>query len=121
MNKYGFKFRKTYNPINFDILKKYNNYLLMALLIGIIDGDGHISNNGSSGAFVINITTHKVWRSFYEEFLSYLLIPFTINDINNTNTIRVNIYQKEYIKKLKQFINNNNIFHLERKWKIIKE
>lgn len=119
MQKYGFKFKKTYNPIDFDVLKVYSKDLLTSLLIGIIDGDGHIANNGSSGAFVINITAHQIWREFYKKLLEHLSIQNTINEVSDTNTIRISIYQKEYITKLNQFINNNNIFHLERKWKII--
>lgn len=120
MEKYGFKFRKTYNPIDFNILKIYPKDLLTSLLIGIIDGDGSIENNGSIGAFVIHIHSHNVWSSFYTELLTYLEIPYTINNINNTNTIKVNIYKRDYILKLNNFIKDNNLFHLNRKWDKIK-
>ena len=38
MEKYGFKSRKTYNPIDFSMFKNYDKNLLLSLLIGIIDG-----------------------------------------------------------------------------------
>lgn len=68
MEKYGFKPRKTYNPIDFFVFKDYDKELLLALLIGIIDGDGSIQPNGSSNAFCITITAHgpnsirNLWR-----------------------------------------------------------
>lgn len=120
MSKYGFNFKKTYNPTNFDVFKIYSKELLISLLIGIIDGDGNIENNGSSGAFAIHIKSHNSWQLFYENFLDYLEIPYTINNINNTNTIRINIFRREYILTLNNFINNNNLFHLNRKWDKIK-
>lgn len=58
MEKYGFKPRKTYNPIDFSTLKNYDKNLLLSLLIGIIDGDGSIQSNGSPNAFCITITAH---------------------------------------------------------------
>jgi hypothetical protein len=45
MGKYGISYNKTYNPIDFSILKNYNSKLLKAMLIGIIDGDGYIGKN----------------------------------------------------------------------------
>lgn len=35
MEKYGFKPRKTYNPIDFSTFKNYDKNLLLSLLIGI--------------------------------------------------------------------------------------
>ena len=55
MEKYGFKPRKTYNPIDFSVFGDYDKELLLALLVGIIDGDGSIQPNGSSNAFCITI------------------------------------------------------------------
>lgn len=90
MEKYGFKPRKTYNPIDFFVFKDYDKELLLALLIGIIDSDGSIQPNGSSNAFCITITAH------------------------GPNSIR--ICRREILQLLQDVITNNNLFHLKRKW-----
>lgn len=114
MSKYGFNFNKTYNPINFEIFENYSEDLLKSLLIGIIDGDGSINNNGSTGSFVISITSHKNWKDFYEKLLNKLNIPINIKDKNNIIIIKIG--QRKYIDNLYNNIQNNNLFHLERKW-----
>lgn len=122
MEKYGFNFNKTYNPTNFSILSSYSIDQITALLIGIIDGDGCISDNGSKYTNAINITAHKSWKSFYEELLSFLSIPIHIKEYENKNTISIGIYKRELCTALKQFIIDNNLFYLKRKWdKIIIE
>lgn len=116
MEFYGFKQRKTYNPIDFEIYKQFDKSLLTALLIGIIDGDGHIEQNGSSNAYAIKITAHKVWEKFYSELCQYLDIPEHIKSRKNSNTLTIGIYKYNIIISLKDFIIQNNLFHLERKW-----
>ena len=44
---------------------------------GIIDGDGTIAKNGSKTVRVIHITSHPLWKSFYENLLRF--IDFSIN------------------------------------------
>ena len=114
MEKYGFKPRKTYNPIDFFVFKDYNKELLLALLIGIIDGDGSIQPNGSSNAFCITITAHESWTQFYQEFMEILDIPEHISSREGSITIR--IYRREILQLLQNVITNNNLFHLKRKW-----
>lgn len=120
MEKYGFKLRKTYNPIDFSIYNKYTKGQLMALLIGIIDGDGHIANNGSSGAFAITITAHTSWEQFYIDLLTYLDLSHSIVHRKEGNCLTIRMYRKEIIQDLVNLINTNNLFHLKRKWEIIK-
>ena len=48
------QYNKTYNPCNFDAYQNYDNVLLTAMFIGIIDGDGSIDKSGLN----ITITTH---------------------------------------------------------------
>lgn len=116
MKKYGFNFNKTYNPIDFSILSKYSKEQITALLIGIIDGDGSITVNGSEYSNAIVITAHKVWKTFYEKLLEFLGIPIHIKDYKEKTTISIGIYKRELCVTLKQFILNNNLFYLERKW-----
>lgn len=116
MEKYGFKPRKTYNPIDFSVFKDYGKELLLALLIGIIDGDGSIQPNGSSNAFCITITAHESWTQFYQEFMETLDIPEHISNREGSTTITIRICRREILQLLQDVITNNNLFHLKRKW-----
>ena len=119
MEKYDIHYRKTYNPINFENYKQYDKLLLWSLLIGIIDGDGHISNNGSSGAFVITITAHKSWEQFYKDIFEWLDIPEHIKEYSSKTTLTIRIYRKDIIQHMCNIIINNNLFYLKRKWQQI--
>ncbi len=114
MEKYGFKPRKTYNPIDFSTFKNYDKNLLLSLLIGIIDGDGSIQSNGSPNAFCITITAHESWAQFYQELMEALDIPEHISNRKDSTTIR--ICRREILQLLQNVITNNNLFHLKRKW-----
>ena len=120
MKEYGFNYDKTYNPCSFESFKDYSKEQITSLLIGIIDGDGNIQENGSACANSINITAHKLWKSFYEELLNFLEIPLHISEVNNSNCITIKICRREYCLALKQFIINNKLFYFSRKWDIIK-
>ena len=120
MQKYGLSYNKTYNPPNFSYYSNYSKEQLIALLIGLIDGDGSISKNGSEHSNAITITSHKVWKSFYIELLSALDIPIHIKEYEKRSTISIGIYQRNYCILLRDFILNNNLFHLKRKWEKIK-
>lgn len=120
MKEYGFNYDKTYNPCSFESFKNYSKEQITSLLIGIIDGDGNIQENGSTYANVITITAHKLWKSFYEGLLNYLEIPLHISEKEDDNCITIRICRREYCIALKQFIINNNLFYFSRKWDIIK-
>lgn len=89
---------------------------LLALLIGIIDGDGSIQPNGSPNAFCITITAHKSWLKFYQELMSSLDIPEHISERSDSSTLTIRICKREIIQLLQDVIVNNNLFHLKRKW-----
>lgn len=97
MEKYDIHYRKTYNPVNFENYKQYDKLLLWSLLIGIIDGDGHIENNGSSKAFAITITAHKSWEQFYKDIFKWLNIPEHIKEYPSKTTLTIKIYRKDII------------------------
>ena len=120
MKEYGFNYDKTYNPCSFESFKNYSKEQITSLLIGIIDGDGNIQENGSTYANVITITAHKLWKSFYEGLLTYLEIPLHISEKEDDNCITIRICRREYCIALKQFIINNNLFYFSRKWDNIK-
>lgn len=122
MDKFGFIENKTYNPLDFNLFfNNYNKDLILSLLIGIIDGDGHIGRNSAIIARSITITAHENWEKFYIELFNNLNIKTYINKIKNTNCIRIGMYKRELLLKLYNFIINNNIPCLNRKWDIIKE
>lgn len=120
MKEYGFNYDKTYNPCSFESFKNYSKEQITSLLIGIIDGDGHIQENGSTYANVITITAHKLWKNFYKELLTFLGIDLHISNVKDSNCISINIYKRENCIALKQFIINNNLFYFSRKWNKIK-
>jgi len=47
-------------------------------------------------------------------------MPLHIKEKKEGNTISIGIYKREYCLLLKDFIINNNLFHLKRKWEKIK-
>lgn len=65
MKKYQFNYNKTYNPTDNSFIDSLTIEQRIALLIGIIDGDGSIQYNSSVNSRVISITAHKNWINFY--------------------------------------------------------
>lgn len=120
MKEYGFNYNKTYNPCSFEFFKNYSKEQITSLLIGIIDGDGNIQENGNIYTNVITITAYKLWENFYKELLTFLGIDLHISHRKDSNCISIKIYKREYCIALKQFIINNNLFYFSRKWDIIK-
>lgn len=116
MKEYGFNYDKTYHPCSFNTFKKYSKEQITSLLIGIIDGDGTIQENGSTYANSIIITAHKLWKSFYEELLAFLEIDIHISERGDNNCISVRICKREYCTALKRFIIDNDLFYFTRKW-----
>lgn len=117
METYGFSYSKTYNPCEFSYYSAYSRDQLLALLVGIIDGDGSIDINSKTGyANVITITAHKIWKRFYENLLTFLSIPIYISEISDSNCLSIRIYKREVCLMLKDFITSNNLFYLSRKW-----
>jgi predicted RNA-binding Zn-ribbon protein involved in translation (DUF1610 family) len=120
MKEYGFNCDKTHNPCSFESFKDYSKEQITSLLIGIIDGDGNIQENGSTYTNTITITAHNSWKNFYTELLTFLGIDLHISNIKDSNCISIRIYKREYCIALKQFIINNNLFYFSRKWDKIK-
>lgn len=112
MSKLGIPFNKTYNPIDSKFISKLSDEQRIAMIIGIIDGDGCILKNGNGIGRIINITSHKNWFGFYKE----LLLEWNIRFIKNTNCINCGLSKRNKIDELLQFAKNNNLPILERKW-----
>lgn len=102
--KYSITSNKTKNP---PILPDLNN----SFIIGLIDGDGYINKNNQ----FIAIKMHHSW------FENLILIKNWFNEYNCSVMINNQGYAYLYLPKkvyliLKEYINQNNIPHLERKW-----
>lgn len=121
MKEYGFNFNKTYNPNDFEYFKIYSKEQILSLLIGIIDGDGSISKNGSEFSNQIVITAHKNWKSFYFDLFKFLEIDWHCAEREDRDTINIRICKREYCLALKNFITSNNLFYLQRKWNKIRK
>lgn len=78
-----------------------------------LDGDGTIAKNGSKNARVIHITSHPLWKSFYENLLEFIDFPINIKEYKGC--LRISIYKRDFIDKLNMF----NCPKLKRKWMII--
>lgn len=116
MKEYGFNYDKTYNPCSFELFKNYSKDQITSLLIGIIDGDGNIQSQGSVYSNSITITSHKLWKSFYEDLLKFLEIDLHISEREDNNCLAIRICKRDYCITLKQFIIDNKLFYFARKW-----
>jgi len=108
---------KTIYPPSNKIYDKFEFNKLLSLIIGFIDGDGHIRKSPS---LQITIQLHHSWFSFLELILS------KINTIKKINT-KVRLDSRGYatlticgidiFNKLNEFIDDNKLQILKRKWK----
>ncbi len=67
MDKFDIRIRKTYNPPIKNYYESFNKYLYYSLIIGFIDGDGHIREHG--GTIQITIELHYSWVNFLNTLL----------------------------------------------------
>ena len=95
--------------------------MLFCLLIGIIDGDGHITLNGSKNSRLISVVSHENWKTFYEKLTSHLGMnsDFKIKKVNKTNSITIKLYKREKILTLFNIAKKYKLPYLKRKWNII--
>jgi len=113
--KYNFKWRKTYNPLDFKNFEMYDRQRLLALFCGIIDGDGSITFKHNKSVVFLRIAAHKIWTEFYTNFLRKLNINFTIVPIKD-NAISISIQNKTKLFELYDEIQTLNLPLLQRKW-----
>lgn len=114
MTMFHINYNKTYNPCDFKYFADFNKDQITSILIGLIDGDGHISKDGT----YISIAAHKSWESFYIQLLDYLNLDFSIHKRKNCICIQTGKIINRKI--LNSFINKNKLFVLSRKWNRIK-
>ncbi len=123
IDKYQLKPNKTYDPPNLnEVFKIMNDDQILSLLIGFVDGDGN--NRKTSSGYQITLENHKSWIDCYESFKKFIKNKFNLifkNDlirINNRGYVVMCFSQKEVFSKLKQFIIQNKLPVLDRKWSI---
>lgn len=118
-NKFKFNYQKTYNPTDFSVFENCTNDQLLALLCGIIDGDGSITYKHDNTTVFIRIAAYYKWQNFYEKLLNRLNIHFTIIQDKET-AISICIQDKYGIFDLYDKVLKLNLPLLKRKWDKIK-
>lgn len=116
-DKFQIHNNKTYNPP-----KDYtfDDYLMLSILIGIIDGDGCIRNQTGRNDCSIRIKCHSSWCSFYTTFHQLLDKYFGSKSrppkISNSGYMEWAIADYRLVKGLKRFAIDNKLPILTRKW-----
>jgi hypothetical protein len=121
MNKWNIHYHKTYNPCDFAYFEHLTDNELFALLLGLIDGDGHIDKNTGK---TISIAFHPSWENFYTRLLKRLNFPIHIyhrKSKSNKEICSLNIGDKESRIKIQEYIDKHSELPiLNRKWSLIK-
>lgn len=114
--------KKTYNPpLDHSFLSTPEERL--AFFIGFVDGDGSITyKNGSFKS--IRIVIHGNWCDWWSDFttqltLDYPEFKFNVNNTNARGNTSVYIGTKKTKETLDNFIKENKLTTLERKWKLL--
>lgn len=118
IDRFNIKLKKTYNP--FDISEFLTKNRLLYFLIGIIDGDGYISNIPN---YSIKIKTHISWYDNYYYIKNKLYDLYKINSnliINKKGFIEFSITNKKDIFKIYKY-SLLLPYKMERKWLRIQE
>lgn len=127
IEKYNISNQKTYHPCDISSIKGEN---LLAFIIGFIDGDGNVAYRSDTKSPKITIKLHKSWKDNLEYISKNLYNYYNIPNypkpiyvkINNENKYsQLTIGNQKVIKGLYNFMNNNSLSVMDRKWDKIKE
>jgi len=102
-NKYSICGNKTYNPPNISSVYGDKN-LTIAMLVGLIDGDGGIYKQKNCKVSYSSITGHISWKNFYEEMSDYLNLNFNVENNKIQPNCYTKIIDKNTDKGLKKYI-----------------
>jgi len=114
--KFDIHERKTYNPPS-----NLPTVFALDFIIGLIDGDGNISNHQTCNSFRITLKMHKSWLYILQEIES-ILYGNSKNfraKIDATGYASVHISDSEACKRLKQYAIDSCLPIMSRKWDII--
>ncbi len=112
--KFDFKQAKTYNPPQSIKTNDFN--LCLALLAGLIDGDGNIGKQHNRQNYFFRIKCHRSWQNFYNILDSKLFVTPNPSKINKKGYFEYSIYRKDTITKFLQSIKKLNLPLMDRKW-----
>lgn len=120
---YNIDQRKTYNPCDISSL---TDDKLTAFIIGFIDGDGHFGYRTDTKSPKYTIKLHKSWENNLNYMVNHLYnsakiknIPHAVDVIQSGGTYTsITIGNQNVIKYLNNFIINNKLFILDRKWNL---
>lgn len=114
--KFDIKSNKTYNPPQI----VFNNDLYLALLVGLIDGDGSVQSQTYRTHPMINFHVHSSWYDFYNNLRKFISVKLNINvnepKIGKDGYLRWNITNTETVICLKKYAQDNDLPILSRKW-----
>ena len=111
--KYEISNKKTYNPVNLKAIKYKRK--MIALIIGFIDGDGHITNVYKRKDFSLTIKCHSSWIDILNIF-SELLVGKKTARINKKGYSYFSITNSITLKKIKRIALLMKLPILKRKW-----
>lgn len=122
--KYSIYSNKTENPCNISSIQ-HNN--LISFLIGFIDRDGSIMLRTDTKAPKINIKCHHTWENNLNYMIENLYKILQIKNIPKVHFVKqdekeyaeITIGNQKAIHYLKNFIQDNNLPCLKRKWEVI--
>jgi len=116
-NKFQIHDNKTYNPPKH---YGFDDYLMISMLIGIIDGDGCINNQTGRNDCIIRIKCHSSWCNFYAMLHQLLDEHFGSKSkppkVSNSGYMEWTIADYRLVKGLKRFALDNQLPILGRKW-----
>ena len=127
INKYEISNNKTYYPCNISQIK---NKELIAFIIGFIDGDGSVHKRTDGPHSNIIIKLHFSWEENLQYLSKNLYNYFGIEKVPKTIIITTKQNKKyssitwgnqKVIRGLLNFIEENNLLHLNRKWDKLKD
>lgn len=116
MEYFDIRYQKTYNPIEKLDLYKYDFNQMIAFIIGCIDGDGCCYADGNGKNPSIKLTHHSNWNTFYTNVLDYIGLPFSRRLKKDTDVSTTSLSRTKTIILLRDFIIENNLSVLHRKW-----
>jgi hypothetical protein len=120
-HKFDFHHRKTYNPPSVLIFKDWDDYKLLAYIVGFIDGDGSIYKSGRSTT--LKIENHGSWYDIHNFIIHFLSTKYDMKFQNNNRTKITKrgcsmfaTARMDFLIKFKYDVEQLGIPFMKRKW-----
>lgn len=125
IEKYTFKPRKTYNPVDYDFLDNLDKNKFYSFLIGFIDADGSIIKDHRREEYRITIKIHSSWEKILKLFSKKTCKDLGVDVdrviIGKHGYARLVFNNFKILKHLKKKSVELNVPFLKRKWNKIDE